>query len=435
MADGDGQRVRRIVGPRHGIQLQQAPRHVHDLFFLGQTVAHHRLLYLHGRVLVDGDAHLLRRAEDDAAPVGHGDAGGDVLAEKQFLEGDLIRLELPDQLLAIARAGAGVNNIPLDKCAEKGIVVFNTPGANANGVKEAVLAGLFLGARDIVGGVNWVQTVKEDPNVAKLVEKGKKQFAGTEIMGKKIGVIGLGAIGVLVANACVALGMEVYGYDPFISVDAAWNLSKDIKHIANVEDIYENCDYITVHVPLMDSTKKMINADAFAKMKDGVIVLNFARDLLVDDDALEAAIAAGKVRKYITDFPNAKTAQMNGVVAIPHLGASTEESEDNCAVMAVKELRDYLENGNITHSVNYPACDMGICKAAGRITICHKNIPNMLGQLTGACAAEGINIEDMTNKSKGDWAYTMMDIGSEVSEALVEKLAAINGVVKVRKVK
>ena len=324
-------------------------------------------------------------------------------------------LELPDQLLAIARAGAGVNNIPLDKCAEKGIVVFNTPGANAN--------------------VNWVQTVKEDPNVAKLVEKGKKQFAGTEIMGKKIGVIGLGAIGVLVANACVALGMEVYGYDPFISVDAAWNLSKDIKHIANVEDIYANCDYITVHVPLMDSTKKMINADAFAKMKDGVIVLNFARDLLVDDDALEAAIAAGKVRKYITDFPNAKTAQMNGVVAIPHLGASTEESEDNCAVMAVKELRDYLENGNITHSVNYPACDMGICKAAGRITICHKNIPNMLGQLTGACAAEGINIEDMTNKSKGDWAYTMMDIGSEVSEALVEKLAAINGVLKVRKVK
>lgn len=344
-------------------------------------------------------------------------------------------MDLPKSLLAVARAGAGVNNIPLDACAEKGIVVFNTPGANANGVKEAVLAGLFLGARDIVGGVNWVQTVKEDPNVAKLVEKGKKQFAGTEIMGKKIGVIGLGAIGVLVANACVALGMEVYGYDPFISVDAAWNLSKNIKHIANVEDIYENCDYITVHVPLMDSTKQMINADAFAKMKDGVIVLNFARDLLVDDDALEAAIAAGKVRKYITDFPNAKTAQMNGVVAIPHLGASTEESEDNCAVMAVKELRDYLENGNITHSVNYPACDMGICKAAGRITICHKNIPNMLGQLTGACAAEGINIEDMTNKSKGDWAYTMMDIGSEVSEALVEKLAAINGVVKVRKVK
>lgn len=344
-------------------------------------------------------------------------------------------MDLPKSLLAVARAGAGVNNIPLDACAEKGIVVFNTPGANANGVKEAVLAGLFLGARDIVGGVNWVQTVKEDPNVSKLVEKGKKQFAGTEIMGKKIGVIGLGAIGVLVANACVALGMEVYGYDPFISVDAAWNLSKDIKHIANVEDIYENCDYITVHVPLMDSTKKMINADAFAKMKDGVTVLNFARDLLVDDDALEAAIAAGKVRKYITDFPNAKTAQMNGVVAIPHLGASTEESEDNCAVMAVKELRNYLENGNITHSVNYPACDMGICKAAGRITICHKNIPNMLGQLTGACAAEGINIEDMTNKSKGDWAYTMMDIGSEVSEALVEKLAAINGVVKVRKVK
>ena len=341
-----------------------------------------------------------------------------------------------DNLKAIARAGAGVNNIPLDRCSEAGICVFNTPGANANAVKELVLTGLLISSRKIPEAMAWAATLKDgETSVAKQVEKGKSQFAGPEIKGKTLGIVGLGAIGVLVANACVALGMKVYGYDPFISVDAAWNLSKDIKHIANVEDIYTNCDYITVHVPLMDSTKKMINADAFAKMKDGVIVLNFARDLLVDDDALEAAIAAGKVRKYITDFPNAKTAQMNGVVAIPHLGASTEESEDNCAVMAVKELRDYLENGNITHSVNYPACDMGICKAAGRITICHKNIPNMLGQLTGACAAEGINIEDMTNKSKGDWAYTMMDIGSEVSEALVEKLAAINGVVKVRKVK
>ena len=341
-----------------------------------------------------------------------------------------------DNLKAIARAGAGVNNIPLDRCSEAGICVFNTPGANANAVKELVLTGLLISSRKIPEAMAWAATLKDgETSVAKQVEKGKSQFAGPEIKGKTLGIIGLGAIGVLVANACVALGMKVYGYDPFISVDAAWNLSKDIKHIANVEDIYTNCDYITVHVPLMDSTKKMINADAFAKMKDVVIVLNFARDLLVDDDALEAAIAAGKVRKYITDFPNAKTAQMNGVVAIPHLGASTEESEDNCAVMAVKELRDYLENGNITHSVNYPACDMGICKAAGRITICHKNIPNMLGQLTGACAAEGINIEDMTNKSKGDWAYTMMDIGSEVSEALVEKLAAINGVVKVRKVK
>lgn len=344
-------------------------------------------------------------------------------------------LDLPEQMLAIARAGAGVNNIPLDKCAERGIVVFNTPGANANGVKEAVLAGLFLGARDIVGGVNWVQSVKADPDVAKLVEKGKKQFAGTEIMNKKMGVIGLGAIGVLVANACVGLGMEVYGYDPFISVDAAWNLSKEIKHISNLDDIYANCDYITVHVPLMDDTRKMLNADAFAKMKDGVILLNFARDLLVDDDALEAAIASGKVRKYITDFPNAKTANMAGVVAIPHLGASTEESEDNCAVMAVRELRNYLENGNIKNSVNYPACDMGVCKTVGRITVCHKNIPNMLSQLTSGCAAAGINIEDLTNKSKGNWAYTMMDIASPVTDELIAALSAIEGVVKVRKVK
>lgn len=344
-------------------------------------------------------------------------------------------LDLPEQMLAIARAGAGVNNIPLDKCAEKGIVVFNTPGANANGVKEAVLAGLFLGARDIVGGVNWVQTVKEEPDVSKLVEKGKKKFAGTEILGKKIGVIGLGAIGVLVANACVGLGLDVYGYDPFISVDAAWNLSKEIKHIGNVDDIYANCDYITVHVPLMDSTRKMINADALGKMKDGVILLNFARDLLVDDDALEAAIASGKVRKYITDFPNSKTAQMSGVVAIPHLGASTEESEDNCAVMAVKELRNFLENGNIKNSVNYPACDMGVCKAVGRITVCHKNIPNMLSQLTSGCAAAGINIDDLTNKSKGNWAYTMMDIASPVTDELIAKLSSIDGVVKVRKVK
>ena len=344
-------------------------------------------------------------------------------------------LELPEQLLAVARAGAGVNNIPLDKCAEKGIVVFNTPGANANGVKELVIAGLLLGARDIVGGVNWVQSVKDDEKVDKLVEKGKKKFAGTEILGKKIGIIGLGAIGVRVANACAALGMEVYGYDPFISVDAAWSLSKDIKHIANVDDIYAVCDYISIHVPLMDATKKMLNADAFGKMKDGVIVLNFARDLLVDDEAMKAAIASGKVRKYVTDFPNYATANMEGVVTIPHLGASTEESEDNCAVMAVKEMRDFLENGNIKNSVNYPACDMGVCKGAGRITVCHKNIPNILSQLTSAVAAVGINIDDMTNKSRNAWAYTMMDISVPVTDELVAKLAAVEGVVKVRKVK
>lgn len=344
-------------------------------------------------------------------------------------------MELPKNLEAIARAGAGVNNIPLEQCAKQGIVVFNTPGANANGVKEAVIAGLLLAARDIVGGVNWVSSVKEDPDVAKLVEKGKKQFAGTEIAGKKIGVIGLGAIGVLVANACKRLGMEVYGYDPFISVDAAWNLSRDIYHINNVDEIYADCDYITVHVPLMDSTKKMINAEAFSKMKDGVVILNFARDLLVDEDAMEGAIESGKVRRYVTDFPNARTANMKNVIAIPHLGASTEESEDNCAVMAVKELRDYIENGNISHSVNYPDCSMGVCTCAGRIAVNHRNIPNMIAQLTSVCAADGVNITDMINKSRGDWAYTMIDLATPAAEKMVEDIRKIEGIVKVRIIK
>ena len=344
-------------------------------------------------------------------------------------------MDLPESLLTVARAGAGVNNIPLDKCAEKGIVVFNTPGANANGVKEAVLAGMFLAARDIVGGINWVQSEKTEPTIDKLVEKKKNQFAGTEIKGKKLGVIGLGAIGVRVANACNRLGMEVYGYDPFISVDAAWSLSRDVKHINNLDDIYANCDFISVHVPLMDDTRKMINEEAIAKMKDGVIILNFARDLLVDDDAMEKALADGKVRRYVTDFPNAKTAQMAGVIAIPHLGASTEESEDNCAVMAAKQVRDYVENGNIKNSVNYPACDMGVCKAAGRVAICHRNIPKILSKLTNVCAEEGLNIEDMTNKSKGAWAYTMIDMNVSASDEVLNALKAVDGVVKVRKIK
>ena len=344
-------------------------------------------------------------------------------------------MDLPEGLLTVARAGAGVNNIPLEKCAEKGIVVFNTPGANANGVKEAVLAGMFLAARDIVGGINWVQSEKTDPAIDKLVEKKKSQFAGTEIKGKKLGVIGLGAIGVRVANACNRLGMEVYGYDPFISVDAAWSLSRDIKHINNLDDIYANCDFISVHVPLMDDTRKMINEEAIAKMKDGVIILNFARDLLVDDDAMEKALASGKVRRYVTDFPNARTAQMAGVIAIPHLGASTEESEDNCAVMAAKQVRDYVENGNIKNSVNYPACDMGVCKAEGRVAICHRNIPKILSKLTNVCAEEGLNIEDMTNKSKGAWAYTMIDMNVSASGEVLNALKAVEGVVKVRKIK
>ena len=350
-------------------------------------------------------------------------------------------MELSDNLKAIARAGAGVNNIPLDKCAEKGIVVFNTPGANANGVKELVIAGLMLASRDIVGGVNWVQTVKDEPGVAKLVEKGKAKFAGKEIQGKKLGVIGLGAIGVLVANAANRLGMKVYGYDPFISVDSAWNLSRDVVHVKTRDEIYRECDYITVHTPLIEdsdpsiNTKEMINTESISKMKDGVIILNFARDLLVNDGDIEDALRTGKVGRYVTDFPNEKTAKMSGVIAIPHLGASTEESEDNCAVMAVKQLMDYMENGNIRNSVNYPNCDAGICTTAGRIAICHRNIPNMLTQFTGAFSAVNVNITDMVNKSRGEYAYTVLDVESTQNEEVAAKLAKINGVLKVRIVK
>ena len=340
-------------------------------------------------------------------------------------------MEFGDKLLAVARSGAGVNNIPLVKLAEKGVVVFNTPGANANGVKELVMAGLLLTSRDILGGINWVQTIKDDENVAKLIEKGKGQFAGKEIQGKKLGVIGLGAIGVLVANAAAALGMTVYGCDPYISVENAWKLSRNVIHVNSREEIFQQCDYITVHVPLLDDTKKMINADTIAMMKDGVIILNFARDLLVDDDAMEAALASGKVAKYITDFPNAKTAGMKGVIAIPHLGASTQESEDNCAVMAVRELREYVEHGNIINSVNFPMLDAGVCRVASRICILHRNVPNMLSQFTTAVA--GINIENMYNKSRGDFAYSVLDVCGKVDEAaIVAKLSALDGVLKVR---
>lgn len=356
-------------------------------------------------------------------------------------EGILVRsasmheMELPENLLAIARAGAGVNNIPLDACAQKGIVVFNTPGANANGVKELVIAGMLLASRDVVGGIEWVKENKADANIAKTAEKAKKNFAGTEIQDKKLGIIGLGAIGVKVANVARHMGMDVYGYDPYVSVDAAWNLSRDVKHVLNVEEIFENCDMITIHVPLLDSTKGMINADAIAKMKDGVILLNFARDLLVDEKAVLDAIKAGKVRRYVSDFPNPTTAGQEGMIVIPHLGASTEESEDNCAKMAVKELMNYLENGNIVNSVNYPNCDMGICSQAGRVAIFHKNITNMISQFTIVLGNKGINITDMTNKSKGEYAYTMFDLESAVSPDIVEQLAAIEGVFRVRVVK
>ena len=350
-------------------------------------------------------------------------------------------MEFDSGLKAIARAGAGVNNIPLEKCAEKGIVVFNTPGANANGVKELVIAGLMLASRDIIGGIEWVQTIKDDPAVAKLVEKGKGKFAGKEIQGKKIGIIGLGAIGVLVANAANRLGMKVYGYDPFISVDSAWNLSRDVIRVKSREEIYRECDYITVHTPLIVdedpnvNTREMINKETIAQMKDGVVILNFARDLLVNDSDIEVALKEGKVARYVTDFPNERTAKMEGVIAIPHLGASTVESEDNCAMMAVKQLRDYMENGNIRNSVNYPNCDAGVCKTAGRISILHKNIPNMLTQFTGAFSAADVNISDMVNKSRGEYAYTVLDVETKINEEVANKLAAINGVLKVRIVK
>ena len=344
-------------------------------------------------------------------------------------------LELPQGLDAIARAGAGVNNIPLDKCAEQGIIVFNTPGANANGVKELVFAGMLLASRDIIGGVNWVLENKDNENVGKDAEKAKKAFAGCEICGKKLGVIGLGAIGVKVANAATKLGMDVYGYDPFISVNAAWSLSRYVKHINNVEEIYRECDYITIHVPLLDDTKKMLNKEAFAMMKDGVVILNFARDLLVDEDAILDAIGEGKVKKYVSDFANSTTAGKDGCIVIPHLGASTEESEDNCAQMALRELIDYLENGNIHNSVNYPNCDMGVCSAAGRVAVLHRNVKGIIGKYTAVMGNNNINISDMTNKSRGDYAYSLLDIDSPVTDAAVEQLKAIDAVLKVRVIK
>lgn len=344
-------------------------------------------------------------------------------------------MELSDNLLAIARAGAGVNNIPLDKCADKGIVVFNTPGANANAVKEHVIAAMLLASRDLIGGNKWVNDNKDDADIAKAVEKAKKAFAGTEISGKKLGVIGLGAIGQLVANAAISLGMEVYGYDPYVSVNAAWNLSSKVKHIMNVEEIYRECNYITVHVPALDSTKGMINKEAFDMMQDGTIIINCARDVLVDETAIGDAIKSGKVRKYVTDFPNTTTAGMDGVIVLPHLGASTEEAEDNCAVMAVKELCNYIENGNIINSVNYPACDMGICNTEGRVAICHKNVPSIISKITTVMGNAGINIEEMANKSRGDYAYSMLDICGKANEDVVAALQAIDGVIKVRVIK
>lgn len=344
-------------------------------------------------------------------------------------------MEFSDNLAAIARAGAGVNNIPLDKCAEKGIVVFNTPGANANGVKELVICGMLMASRDIVGGIEWAKENESDSNVKKTMEKAKSQFAGKEIKGKKLGIIGLGAIGVLVANAANRLGMEVYGCDPFLSVGNALNLSRDIHVVKTRDEIFRECDYITVHAPLLDDTKEMINKETIAMMKDGVIILNYARDLLVCEADIVEAVQSGKVAKYMCDFASPAFKDVKNIIATPHLGASTEESEDNCAIMAVNQVMDYIENGNIKNSVNYPACDAGICSTEGRITINHRNVPNMLTQFTKVFAEEGINIENMVNKSRGEYAYSVFDISLQSGEHLVEQLSNIDGVLKVRVVK
>jgi D-3-phosphoglycerate dehydrogenase len=370
----------------------------------------------------------LEKLTEEYVPAGTPEKADAVLVRSAALHD----MEFSKNLKVIARAGAGVNNIPLERCAEEGIVVFNTPGANANGVKELVIAGMFLASRDIIGGINWVQENEEDGNIAKDAEKAKKAFAGCELEGKKLGVIGLGAIGVLVANAATNLGMDVYGYDPYVSVESAWRLSRSIHHAKTVDELYGNCDYITIHVPAMEQTKGMINKDAIGLMKKGVVVLNFARDVLVDEEAMVDALLSGHVKHYVSDFPTPVTAGVKGAIVIPHLGASTEESEDNCAKMAVKQLRDYLENGNIKNSVNYPNCDMGIKGDNTRILLLHRNVPNMIGQFTNILAKDNMNIADLTNKSKGKYAYTMIDIDSTVSDRLEEELNQVKEVLRVR---
>ena len=342
--------------------------------------------------------------------------------------------EFSGDLVAIARAGAGVNNIPVDRCSEEGIVVFNTPGANANSVKELVIAAMLIVARDVIGGIEWVKSVMDNPNIAKEVEKAKSRFAGHEIKNKKLGVIGLGAIGSEVANAASSLGMEVYGYDPYMTVNAAFRLSRRVHPITDIHKIYENCDYISLHMPLTDENTGMINEESLSLMKDEVVILNFSRDKLVNDEDMAKALKSGKVKRYVTDFPNEHIRDMEGVLAIPHLGASTEESEDNCALMAAEELMDYIENGNITNSVNFPNCDMGICRVTLRVALLHSNKPNMIGQISAVLAAKDINISDLTNKSKGKYAYTLVDLDSELDEDAEVALKKIDGMKRVRRI-
>ena len=345
---------------------------------------------------------------------------------------DMHNLEFSENTKVIARAGAGVNNIPLERCAEEGIVVFNTPGANANGVKELVIAGMLLAARDVVGGINWVNEYNEELDIAVATEKKKKDFAGTEISEKKLGIIGLGAIGVMVANAATHLGMKVFGFDPYMSVDSAWQLSRQINHAKTMEEVFKECDYITIHVPSNKHTIGMINENSISMMKEGVVILNFSRSSVVNSDDMLVALESGKVRSYVTDFPTSELAGAKGAISIPHLGASTEESEDNCARMAVKEVKDFLENGNIINSVNYPNCNMGKKDENERITILHRNQPNMLGQITALLADRDINISVMANKSYNDYAYTVMDVDTPVTEEVENLLAEIEDVIRVR---
>ena len=338
-------------------------------------------------------------------------------------------MELPRSLKAIARAGAGVNNIPIEKCSQKGIVVFNTPGANANAVKELVLAGMLLASRDIIGGVNWAQSIKDKENeVPALIEKGKAEFAGCELRGKKLGVVGLGAIGAMVANDALSLGMEVIGYDPYLSVEAAWSLSSEVQKASGLESLLKEVDYLTIHVPLLDSTKGMYNAEKFAMMKNGVKIMNFARGELINNEDIKAALKSGKVGAYVTDFPTAELLGVKGVIPVPHLGASTEESEENCAMMAALQLKNFLETGNIKNSVNFPNCELEKKEDKKRIIIANKNIPNMISLITTLLAENNINIYDMLNKSKQDIAYNIIDTDDDVSNDILEKILGINGI-------
>lgn len=377
---------------------------------------------------------------NNIAKVGTDKLGSKYVLTENLEEADAIMVrsaklhdtQFPKNLIAISRAGAGVNNIPLDRCAKEGIVVFNTPGANANAVKEMVILGMLLACRDIYGGITWVKDNYDDPDISKKAESAKKQFSGTEIAGKTLGVIGLGAIGAMVANAARSLGMTVLGYDPFLSINSAWSLDRHVKHVMNIEDIYADCDFITIHIPATPDTKGMISREAIEKMKDGVVFLNFARDSLVDEQAMAEALSSGHVAHYISDFANSISASMENAIVTPHLGASTNEAEDNCAVMAAKELKDFIECGNIENSVNFPRVNLGPITSDARLAIMHKNVPNMIGKITGVISDCSLNIENMSDKSRGEYAYALIDITGKVDDEMVARLSAIPDVGRVR---